>query len=92
MCGIAGLYQQDGRVDFGRLHHMGRLLRHRGPHDEGMVLIDPRRGASLTTGGPDTPLDVFTSGLRWAPGRHDGDAWIVYNGEVYNYIEIRQEL
>jgi len=126
MCGIAGLYQRDGRVDFGRLHHMGQLLRHRGPHDEGMVLIDPRRGASITTGGPDTPADVFTSGLRWAPGRHDGDpgqatfgvglafrrlaivdlsptghqpmcspdgrAWIVYNGEVYNYIEIRREL
>ena len=74
MCGIAGLYRRDGRVDLGRLHHMGRLLRHRGPHDEGMVLIDPRGGATATTGGPDTPPGVFTSGLRWAPGRHDGDA------------------
>lgn len=74
MCGIAGLYRLDGRVDLGRLHHMGRLLRHRGPDDEGMVLIDPRGGATATAGGPDTPAAVFASGLRWAPGRHDGDA------------------
>ncbi|MFI5370079.1 MAG: asparagine synthase (glutamine-hydrolyzing) [Candidatus Eisenbacteria bacterium] len=126
MCGIAGLYQREGRVDLGRLHHMGQLLRHRGPHDESMVLIDPRGDATYTAGGPDTPAEVFASGLRWAPGRHDGDAthatfglgfvhrrlsivdlsptghqpmcdppgrtWIVYNGEVYNHVELRHEL
>ena len=42
MCGIAGLYDSLGRADLGRLHHMGQQLRHRGPDDEGMVLIDPR--------------------------------------------------
>ncbi|MBI3540521.1 MAG: asparagine synthase (glutamine-hydrolyzing), partial [Candidatus Eisenbacteria bacterium] len=126
MCGIAGLYRSDGRIDLGRLHHMQRLLRHRGPDDEGMVLIDPARGAALPLGGPDTPRDVYASPHRWSPGHHpldadagefrvglasrrlaivdlspaghqpmcdaDGRSWIAYNGEVYNHVELRQEL
>ena len=67
MCGIAGLLAGDHRVDLGRLHHMSRLLRHRGPDDEGMVLIDPAGGAALTLGGPDTPRDVYASPHRYAP-------------------------
>ena len=126
MCGIAGVFHRDERVDLGRLHHMSALLRHRGPHDEGMVLIDAAGGQTLTLGGADTPADVFSSGLRFAPGRHEGEtrsatfhvglahrrlsivdltptghqpmcgtsgeAWIVYNGEIYNHVELRQEL
>ncbi|HYM80143.1 MAG TPA: asparagine synthase (glutamine-hydrolyzing) [Candidatus Limnocylindria bacterium] len=126
MCGIAGLYRVGGRVELGRLHHMGQLLKHRGPHDEGMVLIDPAGGAFMTLGGPDTPPDVFHSPHRFAPGRHGGDQknatyqvgfvhrrlsivdlspsghqpmcgqdareWIVYNGEIYNHVELRAEL
>src|SRR5262245_25374863 len=68
MCGIAGLLTSDDRVDLGRMHHMMRLLRHRGPDDEGMVLIDPASGASLALGGPDTPRDVYASPHRYAPG------------------------
>lgn len=126
MCGIAGLFDRNGRADLGRLHLMGQLLRHRGPDDEGMVLIDPVHGQSFTHGGADTPADVFTSGLPWAPARARGDQsradyrvglvhrrlaivdlkptghqpltdsdardWIVYNGEVYNHVELRAEL
>src|SRR5438552_18500412 len=73
MCGIAGLFRNDGRIDLGRLHHMVRLLRHRGPDDEGMVLIDPLRGAALPLGGPDTPRDVYSSPYRWSPGHHPLD-------------------
>src|SRR5258708_16166104 len=53
---------------------MQRLLRHRGPDDEGMVLIDPARGAALPLGGPDTPRDVYASPHRWSPGHHPLDA------------------
>ena len=73
MCGIAGLHQIDGRVDLGRLHHMGRLLRHRGPDDEGMVLIDPSGGAALALGGPDTPPGVYASPHRYAPAPQPRD-------------------
>jgi asparagine synthase (glutamine-hydrolysing) len=126
MCGIAGLYRSDGRVDLGRLQHMSRLLRHRGPDDEGLVLVEPASGAALALGGPDTPRDVYASPHRYTPGHHppdpeagafrvglahrrlsivdltpaghqpmcdlDARCWITYNGEVYNFIELREEL
>ncbi len=126
MCGIAGLYEREAQADLGRLHQMSRLLKHRGPDDEGIVLIDPAGGRSLTLGGPDTPADVYASPLPYAPGKSAGAArdarfslallhrrlsivdlspgghqpmcdaagrlWITYNGEVYNYVELRTEL
>jgi len=126
MCGIAGLYDRQGRADLGRLQAMTHLLRHRGPDDEGFVLIDPAGGQSFTHGGADTPAEVFRSGLPWAPGVARGvqatatyavalghrrlaivdlsptghqpmcdpgsRCWIVYNGEVYNHVELRDEL
>ena len=126
MCGIAGLYDRHGRADLGRLQAMSRLLRQRGPDDEGIVLIDPASGATFTHGGADTPAAVFRSGLPYAPGIARGtqttaqhgvalahrrlaivdleptghqpmcDAqsrcWIVFNGEVYNHVELRAEL
>jgi asparagine synthase (glutamine-hydrolysing) len=126
MCGIAGLYDRHGRADLGRVQAMSQLLRHRGPDDEGLVLIDPVGGQWSTHGGADTPAAVFRSGLPWAPaGTHGAPAtarhgvalahrrlaivdleptghqplcddkqrvWIVYNGEIYNHVELRAEL
>jgi asparagine synthase (glutamine-hydrolysing) len=125
MCGIAGLWDPDGRADLGRLHRMSGLMRHRGPDDEGTVLLEPAGGFACL-GGADTPRDVFASGLPFAPGatrapRGDGRFtlgllhrrlsivdlspsghqpmcdpagrhWIVFNGEVYNFVELRHEL
>ena len=125
MCGIAGLYDPHGRVDLGRLYQMSRLLRHRGPDDEGIALIDPDGGV-VTLGGADTPAAAYASRLPYAPGRSTlarvnapttigllhrrlsivdlspsghqpmcdtaARLWITYNGEVYNYVELRQEL
>lgn len=126
MCGIAGIYDRNGRADLGRLRQMAALMRHRGPDDEGMVLVDAHTGHWRTHGGSDTPADVFRTALPYAPGRSregGGDAthhvgllhrrlsivdlkpsghqpmsdaygqlWITYNGEIYNYIELREEL
>ena len=72
MCGIAGLMNLEGRVDLGRLHQMSRLLCHRGPDDEGVVLIDPRSGQWFTMGGADTPREVFASPHAYAPGHRGG--------------------
>ena len=69
MCGIAGVYHPQGRVDLARLTRMSRLLRHRGPDDEGIVLLDARHGRALTLGGPDTPEVVYASPHAYAPGR-----------------------
>ena len=125
MCGIAGLYRREGRIDLGRLGHMSQLLRHRGPHDEGVVLIEPRSGHAVTMGGADTPAEAYQSPQLYAPGRRHRTAdgaygiglahrrlsivdlspgghqpmcdpevrhWITYNGEIYNYVELKAEL
>lgn len=126
MCGIAGLFDPHGRADLGRLRAMASVLRHRGPDDEGLVLIDAFRGAWQTHGGPDTPAEVFRAPLPWAPARArgagrdatwhvgllhrrlaivdlrptghqpmsalEGRRWITYNGEIYNFVELRAEL
>ena len=73
MCGIAGLYDPRGHADLGRLHAMSRLLRHRGPDDEGIALIDVRGRAARVLGGADTPADVYAAGLPWTPGRGSAD-------------------
>jgi asparagine synthase (glutamine-hydrolysing) len=125
MCGIAGLWEPDGRADLGRLALMSGLMRHRGPDDEGVVLLAPD-GGHRCLGGADTPAEVFRSGLPFAPGAHrdppsgapftlgllhrrlsivdlspsghqpmcgaDGASWIVFNGEVYDFVELRREL
>jgi asparagine synthase (glutamine-hydrolysing) len=125
VCGIAGLYRLDDRIDLGRLGHMARLLRHRGPDDEGIVLLEPGSRRAWTLGGPDTPPEAYRSPHPYAPGRRhgggevdfrvglafrrlaivdlspgghqpmcDADArhWLVFNGEIYNYVELRAEL
>src|SRR5258706_4846055 len=68
MCGIAGLMQLDGRADLGRVQQMPGLLRHRGPDDEGVVLIARGWSQWFTIGGADTPRDVLASPQRYAPG------------------------
>lgn len=80
MCGIAGAY---GPADIRR---MTEVLHHRGPDDEGFFSDGPvqfgaRRLAiiDLTTG--HQPLSTA-----------DGSHWITYNGELFNYVEIRNEL
>src|SRR5262245_52880837 len=73
MCGIAGVMVREGRVDLARLRRMSQVLRHRGPDDEGIALIDPERNVSLTLGGVDTPAPVLASELPFAPGRSRGN-------------------
>ena len=69
MCGIAGSYDPQGRVKLGRLQRMSALMRHRGPEDEGIVLLDARGGRAMVLGGPDTPEAVYAAALPYTPGR-----------------------
>src|SRR5919206_2730254 len=57
MCGIAGAFSIDGAgVDPGQLRAMAEALRHRGPDDEGYLLVD-RSGLVQERRGPDTVLE-----------------------------------
>jgi len=91
MCGIAGfLMSRDaspgGEIE-SRLWAMIATLRHRGPDDEG-VWADNRAGlahARLSI------IDPSPAGHQPMASR-DGTVWITFNGEIYNFGEIRPEL
>jgi asparagine synthase (glutamine-hydrolysing) len=91
MCGIAGFLAAGaplpGAEIEGRLWRMIGTLRHRGPDDEG-VWTDQRAGlahARLSI------IDLSPAGHQ-PMASADGNVWITYNGEIYNFAEIRGEL
>jgi asparagine synthase (glutamine-hydrolysing) len=88
MCGIAGLlHREPGRpVDQRLLALMNMAMRHRGPDDDG-IFVGPgiglahRRLSIIDIGGGHQPMHDTATGRT-----------IVYNGEVYNYQEVRPHL
>lgn len=119
MCGIVGIWKLDSQaIDLDALQRATKAIRHRGPDDEGYLLVDTRLNRTVSCGGPDTDSRVqvpsidqyqgerfdFAFGFRrlsiqdLSPAGHqpmssaDGRFWIVFNGEIYNYIELRTEL
>lgn len=85
MCGLVGILQQRGRaVDRYVLAKMLSTLQHRGPDDQGFLFED---GVGLGH----KRLTIIDSESGHQP-MHAGSASIVFNGEIYNYIELREEL
>lgn len=89
MCGIVGIASRSSPVNLERLARMRDVMSHRGPDDAGVWLADNtctalahRRLAiiDLTPGGHQPMLDK------------NKDVCIVFNGEIYNYRELRREL
>jgi asparagine synthase (glutamine-hydrolysing) len=88
MCGICGIVNFDGRdVEEHELRLMMQTMKHRGPNDDG-VFKDGNTGLGF----------VRLSILDLSPAGHqpmlsqDGRYALVFNGEVYNYIELKQQL
>ncbi len=119
MCGIFGIwFTQNNRVDRSLLVEATNLIRHRGPDDEGYLLVDTQTGQADPRRGGDTIPELLFPHIEQEMSAHydlafgfrrlaildlsasghqpmsniEGDAWIVYNGEVYNYIELKSEL
>jgi asparagine synthase (glutamine-hydrolysing) len=87
MCGIAGVAAEVAlpkHVDI--VTRMCDSLRHRGPDDRGLYT-----GRSCVLG--HTRLSIIdVSGGHQPLSNEDGTIWVVFNGEIYNYVELRQEL
>jgi asparagine synthase (glutamine-hydrolysing) len=94
MCGIVGIVAHDSRVDPEVLERATRSLAHRGPDDAGTVIIPERIPAPVEVGLGNRRLAVLDlSPLGHQPMRDaETGNWIVYNGEIYNFREIRSEL
>ena len=88
MCGIAGILYRDRQrpVDLAVLKSMGEAIAHRGPDGEGFfaaagVGLVHRRLAIIDLEGGRQPM-----------GNEDGSIQVVFNGEIYNFPALRQEL
>src|SRR6266446_6598515 len=87
MCGITGIVRNDRRdVDQALLGRMCASIRHRGPDDDGFYVKGPvglgmRRLAIIDLKSGQQPIH-----------NQDRTAWIVFNGEIYNYRELRDGL
>src|SRR5579863_4343305 len=88
MCGIAGIvgYGDDGRLSYDCLHRMCQTLVHRGPEDEGLFI---KSGAAL---GMRRLRVIDLAGGRQPVFNEDRTVWVVFNGEIYNFRELRKEL
>jgi asparagine synthase (glutamine-hydrolysing) len=88
MCGISGIwnYKTDSPANRERLTHITRLIAHRGPDGEGFYWgpgpgLGHRRLSIIDLEGGHQPMC-----------NEDGTIWIVFNGEIYNFPELRHEL
>jgi len=108
-----------------RLDEMARMIKHRGPDDEGFAIFSNNSSEYKIFYGDDTPEEVIKSNFKFTPKEkykytpdnfivglvhrrlsiidltatghqpmcdETGRYWIVYNGEIYNFKEIREEL
>lgn len=119
MCGIAGIYNTGGEpIDKVRLEKMTNIIRHRGPDDEGYLLVNTKENITQHCKGTETIssfqgilpdmkqgisanlgfgfrrlsiIDLSEKGHQ-PMSNAAGTIWIVFNGEIYNYPEIRSEL
>ncbi|MGA7521085.1 MAG: asparagine synthase (glutamine-hydrolyzing) [Acidobacteriaceae bacterium] len=88
MCGICGKlnFERGKPVSSGLLKRMADTIAHRGPDDEGYYLSGPvglgfRRLSIIDLATGHQPLS-----------NEDGTVWIVFNGEIYNFEELRSDL
>ncbi|MFN8388044.1 MAG: asparagine synthase (glutamine-hydrolyzing) [Anaerolineales bacterium] len=91
MCGIAGILALNHEPISGlerKLDVMNRLLRHRGP-DGDANWANPSHSMGLVHRRL-AIIDLTPSGAQPMTDGHGN--WIVFNGEIYNYIEVRREL
>lgn len=83
MCGIAGYY---GFQDISLLKNMLNSIKHRGPDDEGIfidygVALGNKRLSIIDVKGGHQPIH-----------NENETIWITYNGEIYNFLELKDEL
>src|SRR5438270_13289985 len=87
MCGIAGYVTRDTAPDrMPLLRAMAGALRHRGPDDDGFftapgVALGMRRLSIVDVACSQQPI-----------ANEDGSIQLIFNGEIYNYVELRAEL
>lgn len=87
MCGIAGIVgRNEDVIEVSDVHRMCQAIYHRGPDDEGLYVhgavgLGMRRLSIIDVAGGQQPIH-----------NEDCTVWAVFNGEIYNFVELRAEL
>lgn len=88
MCGICGQFNFETLAPVRRAHieAMAKSIEHRGPDDEGYYIAGPlglgfRRLSIIDLGGGHQPMSD-----------QEETVWVIFNGEIYNFLELRREL
>ena len=85
MCGFVGVINKTGReVESNLLRKMASVIHHRGPDEEGMMIEGP-------VGFFHKRLSIIDLSTGQQPMTY-GNCTVVFNGEIYNYIELREDL
>jgi asparagine synthase (glutamine-hydrolysing) len=94
MCGIVGILARDTQIPPAVLAQATRSLAHRGPDDSGTVLLKETQPEPLEIGLGHRRLAILDlSPLGHQPMQDPVSGnWIVFNGEIYNFRELRKEL
>ena len=114
MCGLTGIITSNLDIDLNLYYSAHTKLAHRGPDDEGLLVLDhkgemtPCKGRNTISSFCNLPDVRSLSNVRMVLGHHrlsildrshlghqpmsfEG-CWVILNGEIYNYLELREEL
>jgi len=91
MCGIFGTITEKG-LDAREIERIKGSLRHRGPDDKGSVRFDAAPGGVLDLVHLRLSIIDLSEEASQPMSYDNGTLWIVYNGEVFNYVELKKEL
>ena len=89
MCGISGLANCGNREVLAR---MNAVQAHRGPNDSGIWDRRSPDGTYIALGSRRLSILDLSSGGHMPMSNEDGTVWITYNGEIYNFADLRHEL
>jgi len=88
MCGIAGVLNTDGAAaDAALVQRMTDAIAHRGPDGEGHFVAGP-----VGLGHRRLAIIDLTDAARQPITNEDGEIWLTYNGEIYNFQALRDQL
>lgn len=87
MCGISGVWEFNSNVDKSILQKMNKIQFHRGPDDSG-IIVSNRVGLGHQRL---SIIDLSIKGKQ-PMSNENNTVWVVFNGEIYNFKNLREEL
>ncbi|RJQ60351.1 MAG: asparagine synthase (glutamine-hydrolyzing) [Desulfobacteraceae bacterium] len=93
MCGICGKLSFSGRpIEENLIRTMCKTISYRGPDDEGVWCMTKPEGGSIGLGHRRLSIIDLSEAGKQPIANEDKSLWLVFNGEIYNFTELRKKL